>query len=283
MTDEQRTQNEYEQALDTLLEQRLKHYYGPELPAQTLPDTVWQQLRSQLRPQRVPQRPLYHFWRRVQPYLRQHIIRHHFIILPPEVEEAFSTVLFATRRSYPQRMLAYRSHRQIRLPEVRVSLLGRSHLQLRLPLHIDLKPVALTVLLAGGLARYEEQCRPGALFLALLLRVCIICLACGAAAILLFSSAVLSTRLCFALLPILSIALLLWLIDIHGRTLARKADQRMVYWLGRFQACQGLHALADHYHAPARRRYSELSLSERIAWICGTPVETPEEHLTLVH
>src|SRR6266700_70256 len=73
-----------------------------------------------------------------------------------------------------------------------------------------------------------------------------------------------------------------WLLDRQRRQMAVSADSLMVQWLGRGRACQGLRALADRSRAPHRRRWGELSLTERIARICGTQVQFVHESLTLV-
>jgi hypothetical protein len=64
--------------------------------------------------------------------------------------------------------------------------------------------------------------------------------------------------------------------------MAMQADSLMVQWLGRGRACEGLHALADRTSTPSHSRWGELSLTERIARVCGTQVRIEDERLTLV-
>ncbi len=265
--------------MEHTLEQRLRSYYGPAQPEQPLPAASWLQVRSQLGVQqpRSSQRRQRHVWRPFRLRLR----RRRFSF-PANVQEAFTRILYAAHRSPATHMLACRSTPRTRVPRVRVVLLSKQHLQLTLPAHMAIKPAELDVLLAGGLARYEELRRPTAV-LARVLSICAILGLLVWAMIALFSQELsLLTRFLNMFACIVLIGTILWLLHVYIRRLAQKADMVMVRWVGRTRACQGLHALADRSRVPSQRRWGELSFTERIAHVCGTPVAMEEERFTLI-
>src|SRR5215469_11843051 len=167
-----------EREMEDLVEQRLKFYYGSELPEQPLPESSWQQVFSKLASQQ--RRRLHlgrHFWVRLQraqwsrsaPGVDQSILPLHAHTALSDAQEAFARILFDTHISHATHVLACRytttraRPHKVQSPNMRVSLLRRSPLRLTLPTHTNIKPVELDVLLAGGLARYEEMRRPGSI------------------------------------------------------------------------------------------------------------------------
>lgn len=299
--DETGTRRE-ERDMEDILEQRLKFYYGPELPEQPLPESSWQQVFSKLvsQQQRSPQRRKLHlgrhvrsrfqrkqWWRQV-PRWDQFPLPLHANTSHSDAQEAFVQIVFDAHMPNATHMLAcrYTTTRarlyKVQQPNMRVSLMRRRPLRLTLPTHTDIKAVELDVLLASGLARYKEMRRPGSLLVYGLSMGTIAGLFIWAMASLFLQRLSLFTRFFEVLACTLLIGTILWLLNIHARMLAKRSDTRMVSWIGRFRACQGLHALADRSRVPSRRRWGELSLTERIAHICGSHVDTREERLTLV-
>jgi hypothetical protein len=145
--------------------------------------------------------------------------------------------------------------------------------------HIE--PTILDVVLATGLVRFLSMRRPGYILPRLLLFGVVLF-----AYVMLILSYLKGIPLNILLIAIgLCIVLsmvVLWIVGGQRRAMAVRADSLMVQWLGRGRACQGLHALADRSRAPSRRRWGELSLTERIGRVCGTQVQLEQEHLTLV-
>jgi hypothetical protein len=72
------------------------------------------------------------------------------------------------------------------------------------------------------------------------------------------------------------------LISLQERALAFRSDLQAAQWLGRERVCRGLHLLAEHGRPRRCPTWGEPSLARRIARICGSPVGTTDEHLTLV-
>lgn len=273
-----------EQAMEDILEQRLKFYYGPKLPEQPLSESSWQQVSSKLGSQR--QRPQ---WKRhLRRYFWPRFKRRHCAFpfpansFPSDPQEAFARILLAAHLSHSPHMLACRSTARIQVPNIHISLLRRRPLRLTQPTLIDIKPAELDVLLAGGLAQYEEMRKPTSILLYTLAIGTLASLFVGTMIALFLQGLSLLTRIFDVFTCISLIGVILWLLNIHARKLARRADTKMVSWIGRFRACQGLHALADRSRVPSQRRWGGLSLTERIAHICGTRVAIQEEHLTLV-
>src|SRR5438552_15182110 len=208
---------------------RLKAYYGPPLREQPLPSSSWQHLRLQLGPPRSPKRQ---FVRR-RPG-RQSRARG---TAPAYIQNAFSRITNEARLPYRPSMLSCSMRPHVRVPGVRVFLLGRRKIRLRLPSDPARSPdpPELDVLLATGLARYICMRKPVYALRRLLLGS-IIPLVCVALALLwLYGlsgfSLLIATLLCCALC-----VAALWLLHIQGRSMAIQADGLMVLWLGRGHA-----------------------------------------------
>jgi hypothetical protein len=254
------------------LEQRLTAYYGPRLGEQPLTDDSWQQLRRKL-----VQRPSGMRIRLRWPTLPGRR-RHRFSAssLPAYIHASFTRIAQASRTSTMPYMLNCTVRRKLRTPIVQVSPLSRRPIRVTLPVDAEHLPgpAALDVLLATGLARY--QLIKKTLLHRLLLIGCI-CLV--AYATIFFA---MHTRL-WLIIPIAIIegASLALLLDRRKRGICYEADTVVVLWLGRERVCEGLHMLADRTRFPRRRRWGELSLTERINRVCGTRVESRDERLTL--
>jgi hypothetical protein len=196
---------------------------------------------------------------------------------------AFTRVLFDARMPRADHMLACRTSVRAQVPEMRVSLLRRHPLRLTLPAHTTTKPVELDVVLAGGLARYEEMRRAPSLLMFMVSKGILVSLLVWTMAVLFLIQGIsLFARFLHISTCIVLIGVVLWLFHKYTRRLIRRADTVMVRWIGRARACQGLHALANHSHMPSQRKWGELSLTERIANICGAQVAMQEEDFTLV-
>ena len=256
-----------EQIREHTVEQRLKFYYGPELPEQPLPASSWEMVLPQLASQQrhSSQRHSHHFWRPARPRLRkkQHSFSLHLDAQDVDAQDAFTRVLFDARMPQARRLLVCYSTPRVQMPNMHVSLLSRRPLRLILPLHADLKPAEMDVLLASGLARYEEMRRPASILMYTLLIGTIASLVVWTTFALFWQGLSLFTRSLNVSACIVLSGVILWLLHIHARKLAQKADALMVLWIGRFRACQGLHALADRSRIPSRRKLGELSLTER--------------------
>ena len=257
------------------LEDRLKAYYGPALREQPLPSTSWQHLRLQLDPQRSPA----HQCMRWRPSRRFRIYR----TAPTHVQNAFSRITYEARLPYAPSMLSCSMRPHVRVPGVRVFLLGRRKIRLRLPSDPARSPdpPELDVLLATGLARYICMRKPVYALRRLLLSS-IIPLVCVVLALLWLHGLSRFALLIAGLLCCALCVVALWLLHIQGRSMAIQADGLMVLWLGRGRACQGLHALADRSRTASRKRWADLSLVERIGRVCGTQVRVEDQRLTLV-
>ncbi len=162
---------------------------------------------------------------------------------------------------------------------MRVSPIDGRNIRLILPLNgaWPLEPSELDVLLATGMARRLYMRKPAFLLLQLL-QVSVVLFA--GVALILFGThraSMLPLLIAIALCIVIS-----GLRHVQGRRLAFQADDRVVQWLGRSRACQGLHALAGHTGSRRRGRWGEPSLLERIDRVCGTQVTAETERLTLV-
>src|SRR5579859_137645 len=261
------------------IEGRLHAFYGPALPEQPLSSSSWQRVRSQLgrRPTistRGAARRRY-----LPPWFR---FRHRGDrALPSYIQEAGVRVASEAKTTLP-------AMRCIVNPRARVPGLGVSWLQGRairfiLPAHIGplLTSSELDVLVASGMARYENVRRPSYIMVRLLLALSFPILLVSAIAAMLWWHS-----LPF-IVPVLSMALcglyaaIIWLLSLQARAMAHRADTLMVQWIGRERACRGLRALASRSDTPSRRRWNDLSLTERIQRICAAHVEVEEERYTL--
>ena len=258
------------------MDERLAAFYGPALPEQPLPASSWLDVRSQLRERRAYRERFLRRWQ-FRRYRRERGR------VPPFVQDAFARIVYEARFPINASMLRCVVSPRTRLPEVRVSLLNRRHIRLLLPslLEGNIEPTILDVVLATGLARFLSMRRPGYILPRLLLFGAVLF-----AYVMLILSYLKGIPLNILLIAIgLCIVLsmvVLWIVGGQRRAMAVRADSLMVQWLGRGRACQGLHALADRSRAPSRRRWGELSLTERIGRVCGTQVQLEQERLTLV-
>ncbi len=267
------------------LEDRLAAYYGPELPAQPLPPTLWMQLRSRMphrrsfrhRPFRISGRPR----RRVR---FMHPRFSYGGAMPVYVQDAFERIVHEARLPLTSEMLDCSYRKQVRIPSVRVSYRGKRKIHLLLPAmpSRSLEQEALNVLLAAGLARHLlhfERRPPFGLVRILIIWACLLALI-----TLVLVGRQQSVFVVFPIAAIL-IAVLLWalvLTHFQGRALAFRVDALMVQWLGRDQVCQGLHVLVRRSRRPQRKGFGQVSFDERIERVCGTLVAAQSERLTLV-
>ena len=262
------------------LDKRLSVYYGPELREQPLPESSWQRVRSDLGPQRSSKRQRLRGWSTIHhPRLRPIRRRVHRRTIPANIRDAFSRLVYETRQAHPLPGLRCSFKSRRRAPAVRVSPIGGRNIRLILPLEgaWALGSSELDVLLATGMARRLYMRKPATLLLQLLL-VSVVLFAC--VALILFGvhkASILPLLIAIALCIAIS-----GLMHVQGRRLAFQADDRMVQWLGRSRACQGLHALASRTGSRRRGRWGEPSLLERIDRVCGTQVMVETERLTLV-
>jgi hypothetical protein len=251
------------------IEQRLRAYYGPQLPEQPLPPAAWQYVRHRLGVQasaRCRKR-----WRLPRKRSRAYV--------STSIQEAFARIASEAGVPSTPEMLRCRLTPHVHEPAVRGSWLGRRTIRLSLPLGavMTLGQDELDVLLATGLAR-SISARTSTYTLSRLMLASLVLLAC------------LTLIVCWMhhVLPVgipLALALctlVVWCWQRQARSLAFHADTLMVRWLGRSHACSGLHALAERRPTSQRGRWGEPSLAERIERVCGTPVEARENRLTLV-
>lgn len=263
------------------LDERLSAYYGPALPEQPLQSSSWTKLSSQLVPQRRRRTFRMLRFRRLH-----HLLLRDSRIPPSHIQAAYSRIAYEAGFPLFLAILSCSFDRRRRSPKIRVSLLGKRPIRLRLPLSIEesLAPSALDVLLATGLARYVHMWKPAYLIPRLLLIASIIPVWAAFMAFLVLWQRSLPTIA-------LPIAVVIWMLlngvigyalHLQSRRMAIRADNLLVLWLGRSQACQGLHFLADLSPSPIRRGWGELSLAERISRVCGTSVPETDERLTLV-
>jgi hypothetical protein len=263
------------------LDERLSAYYGPTLSEHPLPASSWSQLSSHLAPQHH-QRSI----RIIRLRRRHHIKMRDSHNSPSYIQAAFSRIAYEAGFPFVLYMLACTFDRRVRLPTLRVSLLSKRHVRLRLPLDAveSMVPSALDVLLATGLSRYVHIRKPSYLIPRLLLIVSIVAMwAAFIAFFVLWPRSVSAILLPIALgLCIILTGLFVWTLHMQKRRMGLHADNLLVLWLGRSQACQGLHALADLSPMPTRRTWGEPSLAERINHVCGTHVPMLDERLTLV-
>jgi hypothetical protein len=252
------------------VEERLAAYYGPALPPRPLPETAWLQLRDQLG---APRRRRFDLQRLRLPGARRNLAT------PANVQEVYAALLtrIDCRRSRPDLRCQLSARRTV--PRVSISPLGRGHIRILLPEKgwRAMSAVELEVLLAAGLARCASLSRS----LFVLPRLFLV-----ASLLLLMTalpfSAVDRRYLWIFLAAFLGCVASAGLISWQQRALAFRGDRQAVRWLGREQVCRGLHLLAGYERPRHRPTWGEPSLAERIARVCGTPVTTKDEHLTLV-
>ncbi|MFL5628524.1 MAG: hypothetical protein ACJ788_23330 [Ktedonobacteraceae bacterium] len=257
------------------LDERLSAYYGPVLREQPLPPSAWQDLRSRLKSRNPMRRHMHWPW---------HLHGRRFVkqkAASPFIESAFTRIIYEARLRRSSSILAYSFKARQRQPQVRVILLARHNIRLKLPMRPPLEPAELDVLLATGLARYLCMRRP-----AYIVKRCLgYSLMALAGVALVWPWLTKNPFLVFSIAIALWIGLcsiVLWLLHRQGRQIALQADSLMVLWLGRGHVCRGLHALEARSRHPTRRGWGELSLTERIAHVCGSEVPMQHERLTLV-
>jgi hypothetical protein len=254
------------------LDQRLAAFYGPGLREQPLAQSSWLRLQRQLSHRRS--RMHWHL-----PKLRVRRVRgYKNHAMPAYVRDAFARIAYEARIPARFSSLHCTVNRRLPVPSVRVSLL-RNTIKLALPSNAEqaVAQSALDVLLATGLAR-RLSLRKTSIVLLRLLVVGMLLVSFG---ILLTYWLDSKSTIVFPIVAVLSVATLI-LIHVAGRMLAFRADDLVRQWLGRSRTCQGLHALADRSRSPYRGRWSEPSLAERIARVCGSRIEVEDERLTLV-
>ena len=262
------------------LDKRLSAYYGPELQEQPLPESSWLRVRTHLGPQRSSKRQRLWRWHTLHRLrLRPRGRRVHRRPIPANIRDAFSRLVYETRQAHPVPSLRCSFTSRRRAPAVRVSPIDGRNIRLILPLNgaWALEPSELDVLLATGMARRLYTRKPAFLLLQLLL-VSVVLFA--GVALILFGThraSILPLLIAIGLCIVIS-----GLRHVQGRRLAFQADDRVVQWLGRSRACQGLHALAGRTGSRRRGRWGEPSLLERIDRVCGTQVTAETERLTLV-
>jgi hypothetical protein len=251
------------------LEERLAAFYGPQLRDQPLSSASWEQLRSQLGPQRPPRRQrmlrLRSFWRR-----SDHSD-------PAYIRETFSRVMHEARVSYPPSLLQCSFKANVQVPSLCISAFGWHKIKLVLPLATEklLSQPELDVLVATSLARYRYIRKPRHVIVHILIAIALLL---ALVAVIVFSK----HNFLIVILPIAITLCILWLLHTRGRRLAFHADAVVVQWLGRERTCRGLHALANRSRSPRRSRWGEPSLAERIERVCGTQVTIEEDRLMLV-
>ncbi len=257
------------------LDARLAEYYGSALLEQPLEASSWQALRSQLGSRRPPRSRMARLWHFQRLTSRGRV--------PPFVQGAFARITYEARLPFSASTLHCTIRPRLRVPEVWVSLLLRRHVRLSLPSAVEgtIEPAMLDVLLSTGLARYLSMRRPVYALPRLMLFTVVPLVGVALALLHLIGISLATLLIAIGLFVVLSM-LVFWLLDRQRRLMAVSADSLMVQWLGRGRACQGLRALADRSRTPHRRRWGELSLTERIARICGTQVQFEHESLTLV-
>lgn len=260
-----------EQTGSSGLEQRLRAYYGPQLREQPLSQASWQHVRLQLGTQESP--------RRRRRFHRLFMSRRSRAYVPTSLQQAFAHLAYEAGIPSTQVKLRCSLEPQRREPAVRVSWLRRRKIRLLLSLSTlnSMGQAELDALLATGLARSLGARKPvyrlGQLLLATLLL-----LACVAFVLFWLQH----MPLVGFSVVLLLFACVSWIWHRQARSLAFFADTLMVLWLGRSRVCNGLHALADRSRTPARKRWSEPSLAERIERVCRSGVETRSNQLTLV-
>jgi len=259
------------------LDQRLRAYYGPQLPPHTLPETTWLQLRDQLGPitaRRSGSRHLYQM--RFPRSLRVRSAQPAPIVLQEAFEKLLARVQYSRRP--PELRCAFKQRASA--PQILISPLGRGQISLVLPEKAGwntLQPAALDVLLAVGLARYASTSR--AVFLGQRALLCTLLLT-----LVILPVATIERRLLWDVLAILACLGGAGLFSWQQRASAFRADRQAVFWLGRERVCQGLHGLTGSGPIWQQRLvWHEPTLAERITRVCGTTVNSKDDRLTLVH
>lgn len=260
------------------VEERLRAYYGPILPEQPLSSSSWLRLSSQL----SSRRPVKRWLRRP----RWHsMLRRTSRILPFSMQEALARVAFQAGMLHVTQKIQCTFSPRILVPYVHISLLSKRAIKLILPTPEERLPsqAELDVLLASGLARYTYIRKPAYMVTRLLLSTLLLFLVLATGLIAMYQHNVLAPIVlllvaCFCVLC----SVVFWFLNRQARQIVRRTDILVVQWIGRERTCQGLHALAARSHAPSRRMWGELSLTERINNVCHTPVALTEERFTLV-
>ncbi len=265
------------------LEDRLAAYYGQEFPEQPLPPAAWYELRAKLPRQRLfKYRPLHTRRRRIR-FIHLPRISNGGAV-PGYIQDAFVRIALEARLPFTPAMVHCTFKKQVRIPSVRVSYWGKRKIHLVLPASPvrSLEPAELNVLLASGMACHLclfERKPPFGFVRMLTMWVCLLAL---------FALILAGWRhFMLTLLPIAVILLAVLLCTLlishrQGRSLAFRVDGLMVQWLGRSQACQGLHALVRRSRHPQRKGLGQVSFAERIEHVCGMQVPVENERLTLV-
>lgn len=255
------------------LDEQLAAYYGPALPPRPLSEAAWLRLRDRL-DQACQAAPRGRHVRRLSLARARRSTA-----IPPVLQETFAELLAQINYRHPSPELRchFSSHRV--QPRVGIMPLGRGQVHLMLPARNwqFLQTVELEVLLTVGLARAAGASR--ALFM--LSRALFVASFLLSLAVLPFTGV--DRRylwlFCLALACCMAGAGLIFL---QERALAFRGDGQAVQWLGRERVCRGLHLLAEHGRPQRHPTWGEPSLAERIARVCGSPVRTEDEHLTLV-
>ncbi len=226
------------------VEQRLRAYYGPPLPDQTLDPTAWQPLRQRLGVPGGARRRCRGRWR--LPHQRRRAF------VPRELQQALARIAEAAGVSASPPRLRCTLQSRGQEPRVRGWWLGRRSIQLHLPCDAGttLSRSELEVLLATGLAR-SLRARTPAATLGRLSLAGIMVLA-GLA----FTVCWLDQLPLVGVLSTLALGLLAgWAWQRQARTIAFQADTLVVRWLGRGQVCRGLHGLSERSRRPQQRRW----------------------------
>ncbi len=257
------------------IDERLYNYFGPARSEQPLPASSWQHLRSHLGHRLATKRAL---------WLGSRSVRARARTLPPYIQEAVYQIAHAAHISPPAIRCSFKSRSFV--PSFTIGWLRRYTITLRLPTRAEqaLARSELEVLIASSLARYSYMRQTSYVLLRLLLLVAsLLLLALATATLFWWHTLPLPIMLTLSVIVCGLYATNLWGLSQQARSIVRSADERMVQWIGRDRACQGLHALAARSHKPSHRRWNDLSLEERIQHVCGTHVELKQERYTLVH
>jgi len=253
------------------LERRLTAYYGPALPEQPLSERSWERLRHQMGVQHPLKRRFHFSKRRSQ------------VGAPTHIRETFARIAYQASVVYIPARLHCTFRSKVHIPVVHIAPLDRRNVKLILPsmMRGAMGQAELDVLLATGLARYV--CRRRSRYTLMPLLLLTVALLVGIA-IVMFSTGTLRdiVNLIAIVLGVLLCAAMLWWSNRRRRSLAFRADELMVTWLGRSHVCQGLHALANSLHTSRHQGWGEPSLDERIERVCGTHVRIEDPRLTMV-
>lgn len=276
MENEEKATNK-ERREDLNVDERLTAFYGPPLPEQPLPAESWMRLQSQLSQRSFPAKRL------MRRLLHRRYRRPFGHALPTLLEDTFEALVYDARlpyKQFPARIVSYALKSRRYTPAVRVSSIGRRKIKLKLPLQ-PLEPAELEVVLATGLARLLCMRKKSNTLRYLLLT--------GiepVAFLILLVWWLHGLPLYILLIAIMILAFIGlgvgWSMLVFKRGIAMQADVLMVQWIGRSRACSGLHLLAGRTRTARRDGWSEPTLEERIAHVCGTRVSVERGDLTMV-